>query len=122
MDYPTLIFIGRLLFGGFFVLMGLNHFTKANALTAMAKSKKVPSPKLAVLLGGVFLLVGGFGVVFAAYVQFAVLLLVMFLIVTSLFMHNFWSLKDTNDRMSQMSNFLKNMALVGGALIALLLV
>lgn len=122
MNYDMLVLIGRVIFGGFFVIMGLNHFMKTKELTVYAKSKKVPSPKLAVLAGGALLLFGGFGVILASYVELAVLSLVVFLVVTSLFMHNFWAIKDSTERMAEMSEFLKNMALVGGALIALLLV
>ena len=102
--------------------MGLNHFTKTKELTTYAKSKKVPAAKLAILAGGVFLLFGGFGILLAAYIELAVFALIAFLITTSLFMHNFWALQDHQDRANQMMNFLKNMALVGGALLALLLV
>lgn len=117
-----LTLIGRVLFGGYFVIMGLNHFIKTKELTSYAKSKKVPSPKLAVLVGGALLLFGGFGIMLASYIQLAVLSLVVFLVVTSLFMHNFWALKDSAERMKEMSEFLKNMALAGAVLMVLLLV
>lgn len=117
-----LALVGRVLFGGYFVIMGLNHFMKTKELTSYAKSKKVPAPKFAILAGGALLLFGGFGVILASYVELAVLSLVVFLVTTSLFMHNFWALKDSAEKMKEMNNFLKNMALVGGALIVLLLV
>jgi len=114
-----LFFIGRILFGGFFLLQAYNHFTKADGLTHYAAMKKVPSPKLAVQAGGVLLLVGGLGIVLGAWIQWAVLALAFFLVPVSFAMHSFWGDQDPNMKMSDMVNFLKNMALLGAALMIL---
>lgn len=42
----TVMFIGRILFAVMFVLSGINHFTKAEAMTGYAQFKGVPSPSL----------------------------------------------------------------------------
>lgn len=121
MENSTLVFLGQVLFGGYFVLMGLMHFMKTNMLTQMAKSKKIPAAKASVLIAGLLLLFGGFGIIFAAYVELAVLALILFLVPAALLIHNFWAIQDPQDKMAQMINFLRNMAYVGAALIALLL-
>ena len=43
---------GRVIFGGFFVYNGLNHFKQRQALTQYAGAKDVPQPDLAVLASG----------------------------------------------------------------------
>lgn len=111
--------IGRILFGGFFVMMGMNHFTKVAMMTQYAASKGVPSAKLAVMISGVLILLGGLGILLGAYVQWAVIALIVFLVAASFKMHNFWAIQDPQDKMTQMVNFLKNMAFVGAALMAL---
>jgi len=44
--------LGRLLFGGFFVMNGINHFKQARQLSDYAASKRVPKPDLAVKTTG----------------------------------------------------------------------
>ena len=111
--------IGRILFGGFFVMMGMNHFMKMGMMTQYAASKNVPSPKFAVMISGMLIILGGLGIFLGAYVQWAVIALVLFLVPVSFKMHNFWAIQDQQEKMMQMVNFLKNMAFAGAALMAL---
>jgi len=113
--------IGRILFGGFFIMTGMNHFTKSQAMTQYAQSKGVAAPALAVFVGGLLLLAGGLSVLLGAYVSVGLWLLVIFLVPTSFLMHNFWAVSDPNAKMGEMTNFMKNMALTGAALMLLLL-
>ena len=120
MDYTEVAFwVGRVLYGGFFVLSGINHFAKNRAMAGYAASKGVPMARLAVYISGLFLLFGGLGVLLWAYISWAVLALAIFLVIVSLKMHAFWSMQDPNMKMADMTNFLKNMALLGGALLLL---
>ena len=92
----TLVTIGRVVFGGFFVMNGLNHLFKVNDMAGYAKSKGVPSPKLAVVVSGLLILLGGLGLIFNLYVNWSVLLLVVFLLLVAFKMHNFWAMTDPN--------------------------
>src|SRR4051794_41445343 len=51
--------IGRLLFGGFFLYNGINHFKQRQGMAEYAKGKKVPLPDVAVMGRGAALIVGG---------------------------------------------------------------
>lgn len=115
----TLFLIGRILFGGYFIMNGLNHFTKNEMLSGYAASKGVPSPKLLVYIAGLFILFGGLGVILGTYIEWAVLLLVIFLLLVSLKMHAFWGISDPGARASDMASFVRNMALLGAALMLL---
>ncbi len=117
--YEILLLIGRIIFGGFFLMMSMNHFKKTEMLTNYAQSKNVPMPKAAVLFSGLLLLAGGLGIVLGIYVEWAVLALVVFLITISFKMHDFWNDTDPNMKMNNMQNFMKNMALMGAALMLL---
>ena len=114
-----LFLIGRIIFGGYFVAMGMNHFMKMGMMTQYAASKGVPSAKFSVIISGVLLILGGLGMLLGVYTQWAVLALVLFFVPVSFKMHNFWSSRDPNEKMMQMVNFLKNMALMGAALMTL---
>ena len=100
-------------------MMGMNHFMKLGMMTQYAASKNIPSAKFAVMISGMLIIFGGLGILSGAYVQWAVLAIVFFLVVASLKMHDFWTIKDPQEKMTQMVNFLKNMAFVGAALMAL---
>jgi len=111
--------IGRILFGGFFLMSGVNHFLKRSGLTEYAKSKGVPNPGVAVLATGLLLLLGGLGVIFSYKFDLALWLIIIFLVPTSLMMHKFWAETDPSAKQAEMTNFMKNMALVGAALMLL---
>ncbi len=108
--------IGRILFGGFFVMNGLNHFMKASMVRGYAQSKGVPSPGLAVPVTGLMILGGGLGVILGVYIELSVALIAVFLFFVSLKVHNYWAVQDPMQKMSEMVNFTKNMALLGAAL------
>lgn len=113
-----LFLLGRILFGGFFVMNGLNHLTKTDGLAQYAKSKGVPSPRVAVLLSGLLILLGGIGIIFGILPQVSLVLVILFLLPVSFQMHAFWN-ASPEEKQDEMINFLKNLALVGAALMLL---
>lgn len=120
-NMEIIFLIGRVLFGGFFVMNGLNHLTKTGMMAGYASSKNVPIPKLAVIFTGLMILLGGVGIVLGIYVKLSVILLVVFLFAVSFKMHNFWAIADQNQKMAEMVNFTKNTALLGAALMILMI-
>ncbi len=112
--------VGRVLYGGFFVYNGINHFINLGMLTGYAQSKGVPAPQLAVILAGLMMLVGGVMILVGWKVRVGAWLIILFLLPTSFMIHNFWAISDPNMRMSDMINFSKNMALLGAALIMMI--
>ena len=114
-----ILLIGRILFGGVFLMFGINHFKELANMTQYAASKKVPSPKLAVVVGGIILIVSGLGVILGIYVTLALWLLVIFLVPVTLSMHTFWKEVEPQTKMKEMVNFMLNVALIGAALMLL---
>lgn len=114
-----LIVLGRILLGGYFIRSGYNHFKNLGMLTGYAQSKGVPVPKVAVFVTGLMLLLGGLGIFLGVYIKLSVLLLAVFLIVTTLKMHKYWEITDPMARMGEYVNFYKNLALLGGVLMLL---
>lgn len=111
--------IGRILFGGYFIISGIAHFTKKEALADYAASRNVLAPRAMVAVSGLFILLGGLGIVFGAYTRIAAILLIIFLVIVSYKMHAFWKVRDSQMRATEMNNFMKNMALAGAALLLL---
>ncbi|GBC84556.1 Inner membrane protein YphA [bacterium HR11] len=113
--WPIVHLIGRVLYGGYFVYEGLNHFLNLNMFTGYAQSKGVPAPRLAVIVSGLMILLGGLSILLGFHFRWGALLIVLFLIPVTFKMHNFWA--ETGDmRMIDMVNFTKNLALLGAAL------
>ena len=117
MEY--LFVLGRVLLGGYFILSGINHFKNVQGLAGYARSKGVPMAKEGVLLSGLMMILGGLGVLLGVYIQVSILLLVLFLLVTSLKMHQYWKVTDGMARMGEEINFKKNLALLGALLMLL---
>lgn len=118
----AILVIGRVIFGGFFIMSGINHFAKLEALTGYAKYKKLPAAKLGVLLSGLMLLVGGASVLLGIYADFGALLLAIFLILAALIFHNFWAEKDATAKQTEQMAFMKDLALGAASLIIFALV
>jgi uncharacterized membrane protein YphA (DoxX/SURF4 family) len=114
--------VGRVLFALIFINSGIAHLTKLNAMTGYAQFKKVPSPKLAVIVTGLMLIIGGLYVALGIFADLGALLLAIFLIVSAFMMHNFWKIQDEQAKQGETINFFKNIALAGAALIIFALV
>lgn len=111
--------IGRIAVGVFFLFNAFNHFRSLEMLSGYAQSKGVPAPKMAVIFSGLLLLVGSLSIFFWQYLFYGMIALVLFLVPVSFMMHDFWKVDDTQAKMGEMTNFMKNMALLGFALIVL---
>lgn len=109
-------FLGRLVFGGFFLYNGINHFKQQEALSQYAGAKNVPNPDAAVLASGVAMAVGGASIILGLKPKLGLLPIIGFLATASPMMHDFWSVEDPQHRQNEMINFAKNIALLGAAL------
>jgi len=110
------LLVGRIIFGGFFVMMGMMHVKNLKGMTAYAASKGVPAPMLATVGSGLLVLLGGLGVIVGAYVNISLLFIAVFLFLVTVKMHQFWKETEPNVKMMEMQQFLKNMALLGATL------
>ena len=111
--------IGRIIVGVYYLHAGIRHFTHLNMMAGYAGSKGVPLPKLAVAGSGTLLVIGGLSMLLGFQPLIGVIAIVLFLLPTSFMMHNFWAVQDPMQKMGEMINFTKNMALAGSALMFL---
>ena len=108
------VLVGRVFFSLIFVFAGLNHFSKQTI--SFAASQGVPIASIAVPLSGVIAVLGGLSILLGYRARIGAWLIVVFLIgVTPL--HNFWAVKDTMLAQIQMAMFMKNISMLGGALL-----
>jgi putative oxidoreductase len=113
MKIPFLL--GRIVFGGFFLYNGINHFKERKSLAKYAKGKNVPVADIAVPATGAALIVGGSSILLGIKPKLGALAIIGFLASVSPTMHDFWKQQDPGQRMNDMINFGKNMALLGAA-------
>ena len=108
--------LGRLIFGGYFIASGINHFKNKGQMTQYTAAKNVPKPGLAVTASGAALIAGGASILFGVKPKLGAVGLVGFLVGISPIMHDFWKQEDEQQRMNDTINFMKNLALAGGAM------
>jgi putative oxidoreductase len=113
--------IGRIIFGGYWLMAALNHFKNLNHMSGYAKAKGTPLPNLAVAGTGVILSAGGLSMLLGVYPVVGIVLLIIFLLGVSVQMHSFWKVDDAQMKQIDIINFTKNMALIGALLMFLLL-
>ena len=111
--------IGRIIVGIYYFYSGIRHFIHLNMMAGYAGSKGVPLPKLAVAGSGALIVIGGLSILLGYQPLIGVIALGLFLLPTSFMMHNFWAVEDPMQKMGEMINFTKNMALLGSALMFL---
>lgn len=107
--------LGRILFGGYFIMSGVNHFKQTKQLAQYASAKGVPKPDLAVLATGAALIAGGTSILLGFKPKVGTAAIMGFLTGVSPIMHDFWKQERSEQRMNDMINFTKNLALAGGA-------
>jgi uncharacterized membrane protein YphA (DoxX/SURF4 family) len=112
-----LVWIGKIVFGGYFVFSGLNHFMSMQNMKGYTASKGLPMPGLMTGLTGLMMIAGGLSVIFNMYLILGGWLLVSFLVLSAVLMHNFWKAEDANAKMMEMIQFQKNLALAAAMLL-----
>ncbi|MXR51982.1 DoxX family membrane protein [Halovenus sp. WSH3] len=110
-----LFLVTRVLFGAVLAFMGLNHFMQVDQMAQYASFKGLPAPKLSVIVSGLVLVGGGLGIVLGVAPVLAGAALAGFLLIAAVTMHDFWAV-DEEDQQTEMTQFLKNIGLAGGAL------
>ncbi len=111
----ALVPIGRALFSLIFITSVFGHFSRAGIDSAAAHG--VPLAQVMVPLSGILALAGGLSVLLGYRARFGAFLLVLFLVPVTLVMHRFWGLPDPQLAMLQRVMFLKNLSMIGGALV-----
>ncbi|HVW26061.1 MAG TPA: DoxX family protein [Polyangiaceae bacterium] len=109
-----LVPLGRLLFAAIFLMSAPRHF--AGQTIEYARHAGVPAPDLLVPISGVLALVGGLSILLGYKARVGAWLLVIFLVPVTLMMHKFWGLADQNAAMVQRVMFMKNVSMLGAAL------
>jgi putative oxidoreductase len=112
-----LVPVGRTLYAAIFLLAGPGHFTQP--IIGYAASQGVPLAGILVPLSGVIALLGGLSILLGYRVRIGASLLILFLVPVTLALHNFWAVPDPMMAQMQQAMFMKNLSMLGGALLIL---
>jgi len=110
-----IVLIGRILFSLIFIMTLASHFKSGTANYAAAHG--VPMPNILVPLSGILAALGGLSILLGYKTRIGAWLIVAFLVPVTFMMHAFWKETDPMQQQMQMGNFMKNLSLMGGALI-----
>jgi len=107
--------LGRALLSAIFILYGFPHFTAPTI--GYAAHHGVPAAGILVPFSGVMAIVGGVSILLGYHAKAGAWLLIVFLLVVTPVMHNFWMVSDPGLRALQQGMFMKNLAMMGGAIL-----
>ena len=111
----AVVVLGRFFFALIFLMAGANHFSKQTI--GYAGSQGVPLASLLVPFAGVLAIVGGLSILLGYRAKLGAWLIVLFLVPVTLMMHKFWTAQDPMMAQIQMIMFMKNVSMLGGALL-----
>lgn len=106
--------IGRVLFSLIFLISGFTHFSSGSI--SYADSQGIPMADILVPVSGLLALIGGLSILTGFHARVGAVLILIFMTPVTLLMHDFWNVTDPAIAQVQMINFLKNLAIIGGAL------
>ena len=111
----AVVLLGRFLYVLIFLIAAPNHFSKQTI--AYAAAQGAPLASIAVPLSGIITLAGGLSILLGYRARIGAWLIVLFLVPVTLIMHDFWTAHDPTMAQMQMVMFMKNLAILGGALL-----
>lgn len=110
-----MVLLGRILFSAIFLLSSFNHFS--HDTMALAAKNGVPSADFVVPFSGVIEFCGALSILFGFRTKRGAWLIVFFLIPVTFMMHAFWKAADETEAQIQFAMFMKNISMLGGALL-----
>ena len=114
-EVPLLI-VGRLFLSAIFLWSGVGKVMDFSGTQSYMESKGMPLVTLFLLGAIAFEILGGLSVLLGFKARWGALLLVSFLIPTTLLFHSFWAVEEARQSVETIQ-FMKNTAILGGLLL-----
>ncbi|MXR43292.1 DoxX family membrane protein [Halobaculum sp. WSA2] len=110
--------LGRLMYGGILAYMAIDGFRNNDKRVGIAEEKGVPMPDVMVPFATGMLLVANVGILLWRFPRLAAGAVLVFFASTTPVIHDFWN-QEGGERQGNEINFLKNVALMGCAVMLL---
>ena len=111
----VLFVVGRVLFSLLFLRSARAHTVETERYRSIAKGR-LPIAELAAWPTGIYLILASLSIDLGVWPDLGALMLMLFLIPTTLLFHPFWRFSDPAQRAPQTANFVRNVTLFGAAL------
>lgn len=108
--------IGRILLSAIFLMSGTQKLLQWNQTMDHMRSEGMTAVPLLLVGAVIFELAGGLMLLLGWRARLGALLLVVFLIPTTLIFHDFWTYQEAAAMQNQMQHFMKNITIMGGLL------
>lgn len=117
MSFEKLDFaVGRWFISAIFILSGIFKLTQFGAVSGMMAAKGIPLAPAALAVTLVVEIGGGFLLLTGLQARYAAIVMALWLVPVTLTFHNFWAFQGQQQQ-EQLTNFLKNLAIIGGLLV-----
>lgn len=110
--------VSRVLFAVVIGYLALGNLLDLGSAIGYAQSKGAPFASFSVPLGSLGLIVGALAVLAGVYPSLGAIAVIVFLVPITVIMHDFWTMEG-QDRQNEQIHFLKNIGLIGSALVFL---
>jgi putative oxidoreductase len=100
-----------------FILSGAGKLMQFSGTSSMMAGKGIPLATVALVISIIIEVGGGLALLAGFKVRYIAPIMALWLVPVTLVFHNFWAYQGADQQM-QMANFLKNVAIMGGLLIA----
>ncbi|HEY2811720.1 MAG TPA: DoxX family protein [Rhabdochlamydiaceae bacterium] len=110
-----IVLVGRIFYSALFIAGSLGHFKRETI--DFAALQGVPWAAILVPLSGLIGFLGGLSILIGFKARGGAWLIVVFLVPVTLMMHAFWKIDDGGESSLQKIMFMKNLALLGAALL-----
>jgi len=110
-----LLLIGRILFAAVFILAGFGKITNFAGTVAYMTSAGLPFANILAIIAIIIEIGAGLLIVFGFLTRLSALLILLFTLDVTFGIHHFWTYPPV-EAQSQFINFMKNLAIIGGAL------
>jgi putative oxidoreductase len=96
-------------------MSGFHHFS--HQTVDYAVSKNFPPASFLVPVSGILAIAGAISIVLDHRARLGAWLIVVFLVLVTLMIHNFWAITDPMTKQVQAAMFMKKVSMLGGALL-----
>jgi putative oxidoreductase len=113
---PATALAGRVLLATIFILAGIQKLAAYDQTLGYMEAQGLPFAGVLLVLAAIVEIGGGLSILTGFLTRIGALGLLVFLVITTLVFHDFWNLAGA-ERQTEMTSFLKNLAIMGGLLL-----
>jgi 1,4-dihydroxy-2-naphthoate octaprenyltransferase len=114
-----LYLVGRVLFGGVLAMMGVNNLADLDGVAGQMAEKGLPFPKVATVAASVPLVASAVAIATGVYAWLGAAYLIVFMLAATIVVHDFWAIDDPDEKENELFHFLKNVLILGAAVLVL---